>query len=83
MVAKPYMTKDGYFNSENSNAIKYIDFVDSYHKLGYFEVDDYVIPKEGYVSQYPIYEPCPDDECDTSYWDDDFSSDFEYVAMCL
>lgn len=82
MVAKPYMTKTGYFHTENSHAIKYVDSVSSYHILGYFDTDEYIIPSDGYSSTYPIYEPCPDDECDSQYWEDDFSSDYEYVVMC-
>jgi hypothetical protein len=79
---KPYITRTGYYNSENPYAETLARVNDGYHELGYFVSDDYIIQAEN--AYQPVKrEPCPDDVCDSMYWDDDCTIDTLYVMMCM
>jgi hypothetical protein len=79
--AKPYFTKEGYYNSENSHAISLIKEQDGYHTDGYFVTGDYIIPSI-FTTGVTQYISCPDDDCELTYCVDDYCSDYDYVWMC-
>jgi hypothetical protein len=79
--AKPYVTRTGYFNSENTYATTIARADDGYHELGYFVSDNY-LEQALNAYQSPMREPCPEDECNSAYWEDDCTIDTLYVIMC-